>query len=235
MSEKLKVYTQGNESAKLSCMLLHGFGADAHDLRGLSSEIDTKTDMQFLFPQAPYEMRIAGQFYGTAWFPRSEDEVMEAFTGDFFADLQDKDPAALKQSADEVLEYIEDNGIDWSNLIIGGFSQGGMVGVEAALRAPKPPAAVVLMSAGLIAQKRWNQYIQQLPERWGKDCRIPLFQSHGTMDPVLSITGGEALYEVLSETLFEGELYTFYGGHEISRDTLNELVEFIDNLAGSPC
>ncbi len=231
MSEEIKVYIQGNPDARYQCLLMHGFGADANDLMGLSSEINTKTDIQFLFPQAPYTIQIADSVYGTAWFPRTEDEVMQAFTGDYFTDLAEKNPQGLADSVDEMLEYCEKQKLDWTKLIIGGFSQGGMVAAELALRAPKPPAALLLMSSSLVARERWSKLMDDAIARWGQGVCVPLFQSHGTMDPVLSVDGGEAMYEFLSSGPFEGELYSFYGGHEIPRDTLDEVVEFIDGLA----
>ncbi len=230
MAEEITVFFQGSTTASHTCILMHGFGADASDLMGLSSEINTSKDLQFLFPQAPYDIQVAGSSYGTSWFPRTEDEIMQAFTGDYFMDLETKDPTDLSTSAIEMLGYIEKNALNWSDLIIGGFSQGAMIAVELALRAPVPPAALVLLSGNFIARDRWGALMEEAMKRWGGSVKVPFFQSHGTMDPVLGVEGAEKLYDFLSNGQFEGELYSFYGGHEIPRDTLDELVQFINGL-----
>lgn len=235
MSQPLKVYARENKSSDIHCILLHGFGADAHDLMGLASEINTRSSVDYLFPQAPYSIEVQGQKYGTAWFPRTEDEIMRALTGDYFVGISRIDPPALCQSVDEILAFIESSGIEWNRLVIGGFSQGAMIAAELALRAPAPPAGVVLLSGALVAHSRWEGLADELTKRWGGTAAVPdvpLFQSHGIQDPILDVAGAEALHELLTASQFSGELRTFAGGHTIPLPILNELAEFIDSTAG---
>ncbi|AFG37764.1 alpha/beta hydrolase [Spirochaeta africana] len=227
----IRVYARERAHADIHCILLHGFGADAHDLMGLSSEISTQVQVDYLFPQAPYEIVLDGFRHGTAWFPRDEQEVLRALTGDYFVGLSRMDPDGLRESAREVLEFIAESGLDWNRLVIGGFSQGAMVAAEVALQAPKPPAALLQLSGALVAHERWEKLAQGLSQRWGEDARVPLFQSHGVQDPILDIVGAEAAYEVLTSSVFDGQLHSFAGGHTIPLETLRELSKFLDDLS----
>ncbi|MFW5802017.1 MAG: alpha/beta hydrolase [Spirochaeta sp.] len=230
MAQPLRVYARENIHTQMHCILLHGFGANAQDLMGLSVELDTKIEMDYLFPEAPYKISMGGMGYGNAWFPRNDDEVTQALTGDYFVGLSRLDPPGLETSGDEILSFISESGLDWSKLIIGGFSQGAMVAAEAVLRAPEPPAALVLLSGGLVAHHRWEGLAAELPDRWGKDISVPLFQSHGIQDPILDVVGAEALYEILTASVFDGGFHSFAGGHTIPLDTMAELTGFLASV-----
>ncbi|GAB6091247.1 alpha/beta hydrolase [Spirochaeta dissipatitropha] len=232
MTKQLKVYARDLADCDIHCFLLHGFGADAHDLMSLSNEMHTSAVVDYLYPQAPYEIVMNGMKNGTAWFPRNEPEIMKALTGDYFLGLSRIDPPDMKLSADELLAFIEDTGMDWSKIILGGFSQGAMIAVETALRAPKPPAGLMILSGALVARERWAALASELPSRWGKDIQVPVYQSHGRQDAILDIVGAEELQELLSESgVFCGELAYFSGPHTIPFEILKDIAAFIDETA----
>lgn len=232
MPQKLRVYARDMENPDLHCIVLHGFGADAQDVIGVSQEIHTTAEVDYLFPQAPYQITVQGQRYGTAWFPRSQDEVMQALTGDYFVGLARLDPPALQESVKEVLAFIQDAKLDWNKLVVSGFSQGAMIAAELALRAPQPPAGLAVLSGSLVAHARWEKLAAELPGRWGDAAEVPLFQSHGIQDPILDVVSAEALHELLLSSVFHGKMRTFAGGHTIPEETLQEFSGFLDICAG---
>ena len=199
-------------------ILLHGFGAGGADLAALGPLFPVQR--RWIFPHAPAEIGWGGMLYGRAWFPRDPQEIQDAMTGVYFKELRGHDPPGLSDSAEEVLELAEAHDVDWSTTLLGGFSQGAMVAVEAALRAPMPPKGVVLFSGALIAEDRWNRAAEEL--RSGKRGPERFFQSHGKSDQVLPFDEGHALFELLERAGWQGSFVAFRGGHEIPSEVARE-------------
>lgn len=199
-------------------ILLHGFGANAEDLAPLAPLFPVRE--QWLLPHAPGQLEWGGMLYGRAWFPREKREIEAAMTGAYFNRLREQDPPGLSDSAQELLKLAEAHRLDWSDTLIGGFSQGAMVAVEVALSAPTPPKAVLLFSGSLIAESRWARLAGELAERGATPERF--FQSHGNSDQVLPYDEGRALFDLLEEAGWRGSFVSFRGGHEIPSDVVRE-------------
>jgi predicted esterase len=118
------------ESARLTMIMAHGRGASAEDMMGLAVEFGT-TDVAYLAPQAA----------GRTWYPYS-----------FLSPLQDNEPgisSALRVLAGLVDGLIAQR-IEHGRIALLGFSQGACLSLEFAARHPRPYAAVVGLSGGLI-------------------------------------------------------------------------------------
>jgi phospholipase/carboxylesterase len=139
--------------------LLHGFGATANDLVSLAPELGLA--QRWIFPHAPAPITIAGMSSGRAWFPRDESQLEEALYGGYFGNLRHLEPQGLHDAAFEVRELLAQRGVDWSRLILGGFSQGAMVTAEILRQSVADPslpmpAAAILFSGALTAARWWQ-------------------------------------------------------------------------------
>jgi phospholipase/carboxylesterase len=139
--------------------LLHGFGASANDLMGLAPELGRAR--HWIFPHAPAPITVAGMSYGRAWFPRDEGELEQALYGGYFGNLRHLEPQGLRDAASEVRELLTLRDVNWSRLILGGFSQGAMVTAEIlrqSLADPSlpMPAVAILFSGALTAAGWWR-------------------------------------------------------------------------------
>ncbi|MFW5827988.1 MAG: alpha/beta hydrolase, partial [Alkalispirochaeta sp.] len=208
--------------------LLHGFGASAQDLVSLAPALGGA--QHWVFPHAPTPISVGGMAYGRAWFPRETEELQQALFGGYFLSLRTLEPAGLAQAGWEVRQLVDGRNLAWETLILGGFSQGAMVAAEVLRQglenpALPLPAVVLLFSGALTAQSWWeglnvaersprNPDYTTAPE----DPTAPLpriFQSHGTLDPVLPISEGEALRDTLHGAGFVVDWHQFTGRHEI--------------------
>jgi len=191
-------------------MLLHGFGAPADDLVPLAEVLDVRA--QFSFPAAPLD--LGPQYFGgRAWWMLDPD-VLDHPERDRSNEVPEGLPAARKQ----VLAAIEK--ID-GPLVIGGFSQGAMLACDVALHTDRPLAGLVLMSATLINATEWRT---RAPSRKG----LPVFQAHGTRDPLLTFEAAEKLRDLLREAGLGVAFHPFRGGHEIPAEVLAELGAFLN-------
>lgn len=195
-------------------IILHGFGANSADLYPLANEMDPNGVFTWHFPQAPYPISYGGSTIGRAWFPRNEEEMRGAIEGIYFHRLEQIDPEGLRQAGAEVLELARHLGADIDGLVLGGFSQGAMVAVEAFVQAGRPPADLLLYSGSVIAADRWRERLSGRPA-------FTFFQSHGTADAVLPFAGAMQLFSLLEEAGGEAELVQFDGGHGIPPEIMD--------------
>jgi phospholipase/carboxylesterase len=197
-------------------IMLHGFGANGDDLYPLADEIDAARRFTWYFPEAPYDIGYGGNLLGKAWFPRNEEEIESAVEGVYFDRLEQMDPEGLRRSGEETNKLIDTLGVPPENLVLGGFSQGAMVAVEAMLQSGRAPADLLLLSASAIAVERWRT-------RAGHIGPFGFFQSHGTADPVLPFDGARRLLDLLQNAGGEAEFIQFDGGHMIPPEIMERM------------
>ncbi len=231
---------------RYTVVLLHGFGASMQDLVPLAGELGVFR--RWLFPGAPYPIRVHGMTYGSAWFPRSDDELEPALYGSYFRNLRTMEPAGLSESAREIGELLDAQGLDPGSVILGGFSQGSMVAVEFVrqriVAGRALPAALLLFSGALIAEAWWREVFAERLVPAGNGgagaggavlgaARLPqVVQSHGTSDTVLPFAEGGALRDTLKRAGFPVTFVSFRGGHEIPRPALEAASDLLHTVAG---
>lgn len=210
-------------AGRSAVVLCHGFGANATDLSALAGVFDPDRHHDWLFPQAPNSLGALGFPDGRAWYPRSESDLRLAVYGGYFSGLAEKDPPGLQESGELIRGLAEALEVPMGRIVLGGFSQGTTVAIEAALRWPEPPAGLVLFSGAPIARSRWEE---ALPALEG----TPFFQSHGTTDTILAIEDGRALHDLLKGGGLQGDLLVFEGGHTIPEEALLAARDFLSRL-----
>ncbi|WP_455382389.1 alpha/beta hydrolase, partial [Salinispira pacifica] len=229
----------GNVEEALTVVLAHGFGANAWDLAPVAETVDRDREFRWLFPHAPVSLAaaagqpgIADDDYrpeiGRAWFPRTTEELRAVLYGDYFATIAEQSPPTLRSAGTELLVAVAEacGGRGLSRVVLGGFSQGAMVSVEALLQAEETPAALLILSGNPIDEGRWQELFRSYPERHEKP-QVPYFQTHGTGDPILSYSEARRLNEMMTRAGLVGEFHHFPGGHWIPDQILWSLSEFL--------
>ncbi len=211
--------------AKLTCVLLHGFGAPGDDLVGLAGEIDAP--VRLVFPAAPLE--LAG-LYGDAraWWlldlARLEDDLRRGVP----YDRRDEVPDGLAAARDHVIRLIDQLAARFAiaddQLVLGGFSQGAMLSLDVALHRPRPPAGLILMSGTLIAEAVWRPRMASL-------AGVPVMMSHGRHDALLPYSIAEVLRDRLTEAGAAVDWQPFAGSHEIPRGAIDATNQLLRKLA----
>ncbi len=197
--------------------MFHGYGANGADLAPLEHEIRTGKKFSWAFPNAPLEL----DFGGLAWFHIDVEAINRAQMTGKPVDFSGSDPENLADARETGEEIVKELGVPWKDLILGGFSQGAMLAVDLALRAPEAPRGLVILSGNLINERAWKELA---PRREG----LRFFQSHGLADPILGHRGAVRLNEVLNAGGLDGKLLTFEGGHAITPEVLDGLGRYLD-------
>jgi phospholipase/carboxylesterase len=158
---------RGRQEPDRLLLLIHGKGADEHDLEALVPHLDPEGRFLTVLPRAPLSFMGGWQWYDTDGIPRGGPELIPSV--DALDDLLDSSCA----------EY----GFNRSQAIVAGFSQGCAVTLALGLRRSARPRP-----AGLLGMSGF------LPEREGLEYDFsgapPVLIQHGTADPLISVEYG---------------------------------------------
>jgi phospholipase/carboxylesterase len=207
-----------SKSDKTAVVLLHGYGASMNDLFPLW-ELWDQHDYNWYFPNGMQSLPM-GYYEGRAWFSIDMEALDRAMRTGIDRDMSATVPPELKDHLKIVEGFLRELATRHEKLIIGGFSQGAMCASHLAMIKDLPIAGLVLLSGNLLAESL-------LP---AASRGIPFYQSHGTKDPVLPISGARRLEEKLLQLNFQGKLHVFNGGHEIPMSVVQEVKQFLNKL-----
>lgn len=213
----------GAGSAKVpTVVLLHGYGASGQDLIPLATYggFAEKLGARWIFIQAPLAVPISPYENGWGWFQLDMEALFRwSQTQDLNA-LANWSPPDMEGISTRVRALIESESQSTSRLIVGGFSQGSMVCLDAVLGGLEVDA-LLLLSSTWISEKRWLNGL--------KTTKLPnIFQSHGKRDPILPIGAADRLNKELVAAGAHVEYHPFGGGHEIPLDVLLCLHRFTE-------
>tara|TARA_R110002049_G_scaffold4601_5_gene32309 strand:+ start:438502 stop:439290 length:789 start_codon:yes stop_codon:yes gene_type:complete len=217
----------------VAVVLCHGYGAPGHDLAGLGPEWirmldDAAASVRFVFPAAPHTLADLGMPDGRAWWPINMAQLAAAVQSSSFDDLHDQIPPGIDEARQALCETIgavkaEING-DETPLVLGGFSQGAMLTMDVALRGDiAPPDALIQFSGTLVCQSQWQANLSRLGQTF-------VYQSHGTIDPILPFSSAQALHDVLETGDVRTEFHSFQGPHTIDGDSIAKTAMMIKGL-----
>lgn len=192
-------------------ILLHGFGAHMGDLASLAPAIDA-TGYVYIFPNAPIPFEIGPGMTGFGWtYPRRiPQELRRADDVDSVVDM-------LATLVDEVTAHY---GTEAGQIILGGFSQGGMMTYRYGL--PNPDKFKGLAALSAVAPEA-----DTMRDRLPDDRSQPIFVAHGTGDMVIEVQMARDTREFLETEGYSPEYHEYSMAHEISQQTLSDLAAWI--------
>ena len=219
----------GPAEPTLWVVLLHGFGAPATDLVGLTPALGPLPGVRFAFPGALHA--LSGPFApagARAWWSIDFEELDGARRRrdlDLMAEAKPQGLEEARQALGEALSVLQrEHGLDPTRLVLGGFSQGAMLACDFAFRSALPLAGLVVLSGMPLALSEWQPLMQKRPG-------LPVFQSHSPDDAVLPFELAERLAHALSAAGTDSEFAIFRGGHGIPLSVMDGLRKFLRRLA----
>lgn len=228
----LKARFVGDDDApSLLVCFCHGYGAPGTDLVGLAQELVTLrpelAKARFVFPEAPLVPDGMGPWGGRAWWQIDLMALQDAIENGKERVLADSEPDGLASARKKLMAALElalaQAKLPWSRLVLGGFSQGAMLAVDTALRADEPAAQVIAFSPTLLCEAVWQRYAE-------KRRGLPVFISHGKVDPLLPFRQTEALVTLLTDAGLVVDFVPFMGPHTIAFEGLERAAEHLAAL-----
>ena len=207
-------------------LLLHGFGAPGTDLVALHRAIVAPPAVRYAFPAGRLALDdgAAGDMGPRAWWMIDIARLQTAVVSGDALRLAGETPEGLAEAraaVEGLLDALErDHAAPRERIVLGGFSQGGMLACDIALRTERAPLGLVLLSGAPIAEPEWRALA---PRRAG----LRVLMSHGRTDPILPFAGGEHLRDLLREGGLDVEWHAFSGGHGIPDGVVERLGPFL--------
>ena len=211
--ETLQVETAARPDAAV--IWLHGLGADGHDFEPIVPELRLPASLRlrFVFPHAPARPVTINQgMRMRAWY-----DIFQLGGG------AEDEPGirASERLLNELVAQQKAQGIAARRIVLAGFSQGGAIALQAALRHPERLAGVLALSTYLpLASKL-------AAERSPANADLPIFMAHGRYDDVIPPARAEQSARALAELGYPVEWATYSMPHSVCAEEIAHIAEFL--------
>jgi phospholipase/carboxylesterase len=193
---------------------LHGLGADGHDFEPIVPELRLKQAVRFVFPHAPVRaVTINGGARMRAWYD----------IRDLDADSR-ADETGVRESIAQVEELIAretERGIPSERIVLAGFSQGGAIALQTALRHAERLGAVMALSTYLPLLGKLGK------ERQAINNDLPVFMAHGQYDPMIGMDRAMASRDALLALGYPVEWRDYPMPHSVCPQEIADIAAFL--------
>jgi phospholipase/carboxylesterase len=194
---------------------LHGLGADGHDFAPIVPELrlPERLAIRFVFPHAPVRpVTLNGGLRMRAWY-----DIYQLGPGP-------EDEAGVRASQALVEKWIAEQvqaGIRPERLVLAGFSQGGAIALQTALRQRERLAGVLALSTYLPLAATLAS------EASAANRATPVFMAHGEYDDVIPIARAVQSRELLAAAGHAVEWRQYPMPHSVCGEEIEDLAAFL--------
>lgn len=214
MSEAIELESGANPRSAV--IWLHGLGADGHDFEPIVPELRLGAPVRFVFPHAPARpVTINGGMRMRAWY-----DIFQLGGGP-------EDDAGIRASQrllENLISRETGRGIAPGKIVIAGFSQGGAIALQTALRHGERLAGVLALSTYL-----------PLAEKIGKEASpanraVPIFMAHGNYDDVIPIARAQASRRQLEALGYAVDWHEYPMPHSVCAPEVADIAAFLTRV-----
>jgi phospholipase/carboxylesterase len=201
--------------APRACVIwLHGLGADGHDFEPIVPELDLGQPVRFVFPHAPVRpvtinqgMRMRAWYDILQFGPGPEDEA---------------GVRASQQLVEAMIAAEKARGI--GAIVLAGFSQGGAIVLQTALRQRERLAGVLALSTYLPLHKTLEA------ERSPANRDLPIFMAHGEYDDIIPLQRAEQSRQLLERLGYKLQWHTYPMPHSVCPEEIAHISAFLRQI-----
>jgi len=194
-----------------SVIWLHGLGADGHDFEPIVPELKLPKPVRFVFPHAPIRpVTLNNGMRMRAWY-----DIAQLGGGP-------EDEAGIRESQKLLDGLIK--GEKTQKIFLAGFSQGGAIALQTALRYPERLAGVLALSTYLALSTKVSL------EKTKENQDLPIFMAHGTYDDIIPIARAKMSREILEQQGYKLEWHEYPMPHSVCPQELADISAFLSRL-----
>ena len=218
-SASVRLQPATTDAVSASVIWLHGLGADGHDFVPIVPELylpDT-LPVRFIFPHAPHRpVTLNNGYVMRAWYDIKA-----------LALRAEEDAAGIRASEMLVCDLIQAEvaaGIKASRIVIAGFSQGGAIALQTALRYPQRLAGVLPLSTYLPLRD------SLAAEASAANADIPILMCHGRQDTVVPVQLGERSRDALLTQGYAVDFRYYDMPHSVCAEEIRDIGLWLTSL-----
>jgi phospholipase/carboxylesterase len=203
-------------NATAAVIWMHGLGADGYDFVPIVEELRLPSSLpiRFVFPHAKARpVTINNGYVMRAWYD------IKGLTRDGM-----EDDVGIRESETLVRDLIAAEvarGVPTRRIVLAGFSQGGAIALQAALRYDEPLAGIMALSTYLP--------LRALVPKEAHDANrsTPILMCHGTQDGVVVPQMGEMSRDALSALGYAVEWRVYPMQHSVCLEEINDISRWL--------
>jgi phospholipase/carboxylesterase len=194
---------------------LHGLGADGHDFEPVVPELrlPPAKPVRFIFPNAPVRpVTINNGMRMPAWY-----DILQMGGGA-------EDEAGIRASQSQIEELISEQkklGIAAGKIALAGFSQGGAIVLQTALRCTERLAGVLALSTYLPLREKLGK------EKHAANADVPIFMAHGSHDPMIGVDRAQLSRKLLEAQGYKVEWHEYPMPHSVCPEEIGDISQFL--------
>jgi phospholipase/carboxylesterase len=207
----LEVVTVAPQAAhKATVIWLHGLGDSGNGFAPIVPELNLPQELgiKFIFPHAPVQpVTINGGVAMRSWYDITSLELDKR-----------ADEAGVKESAAKVEQLIAQeiaSGIAPSQIILAGFSQGGVVSLHLAPRLNYQLGGVMALSTYMCEPAKLKTEVKQ--------DKLNIFMAHGSVDNVVPLAAGKLAYQTLIDAGYDVSWQEYPMAHQVCLEEIKAI------------
>jgi phospholipase/carboxylesterase len=214
-SDLLPIEIETGPKPRHCVIWMHGLGADGNDFVPVVDELDLPpVPIRFVFPHAPMQpVTINGGYVMRAWYDIGYQDLSLR-----------EDERGVRESQHAIEALIErerKRGIEPERLLLAGFSQGGAIALQTALRYPAPLAGVLALSTYLPLPDKMEN------ERSAANQNVPILMAHGIEDPIVPLKLAQASCSRLLTLGYPVQWHEYEMPHAVCPEELQHIGAFL--------
>lgn len=191
---------------------MHGLGADGNDFVPIVPELGLPdhADIRFIFPNAPMApVTINGGYVMRSWYDIKSLDQNEAERADA------EDIAGSVQRISRIIDQQIEEGIPANQIVLAGFSQGGVIALHTALQYPQTLSGVMALST-YFPNAETALAAHNKPH-------FPIFSGHGTDDEVVPPVLASRYRALFKAQGFEVTMRDYPMPHSLSMEEIHDI------------
>jgi phospholipase/carboxylesterase len=213
LSTSLERITIEPKSPATACVIwLHGLGDSGAGFAPIVPMLNLPAQhgIRFIFPHAPEQAVTINQ--GAVMRSWYDIKTMDLHNR---ADMEGV--LASEKSVQALLQEQIDLGIPAKNIVLAGFSQGGVLSLFTGLRFAQSLAGIMALSCYLPTADK-------LPEHChSANAATPILQNHGHQDDVVPMSAGKMANELLAAAQYNVTWQSYPMGHSVLPEQLTDI------------
>lgn len=202
-----------------SILWLHGLGADGSDFAPIVDELALPLALRFVFPHAPsMPVTVNGGYVMPAWYDIYSPDIAGG-----------QDEAGIRKAQSMLTEMVEreqSRGIRPDRIVLAGFSQGGAIALQTALRHVDRLGGVLALSTYLPLEHSLDREMSEA----NRD--LPVFMAHGRYDTVIPQRAAEISRNKLEQAGYPVEWHEYPMMHSVCAEEIGDIRRFLLQILG---